>query len=71
MLKDITSCPECGRRFADVGVVELRCLHHYTDDAGMVLGDGTYEETRFECGFCGYPLEFRDSDESGEIQIIG
>ena len=72
MFKDITNCPGCGKPLEDTGVFEAHRWLHRPDDSGKVNGKtGKFDGVTFTCASCGRPLEFRDSDDSDVIQIIG
>ena len=71
MLKNITLCPECGESLTEWGLCEMRCYRHETDDGSAVIGGGVFEETLFKCGCCGHTFEYRNTEGSDKIQIIG
>ena len=71
MLKDITNCPHCGKSFSDVGIYEVRYYRHYADDGIVVLGEGFFHDTGLQCGGCDGFLQFRDTDDSYTVQVIG
>ena len=71
-MKSITNCPQCGINLEENGVYELRAYYHRPDSDGTVLaGCGSFEETRFECANCGKTFEYRDSDDSNIVQLMG